>query len=239
MKAVIIAAGNSSRLWQKTNKTPKTLLPYQNGTILSTIMNNIAEAGIDEFVFILGYKSEYITNYLNENHSFGYQTDIILNPEFQRGNGLSVLLANEIITDEPFILSMSDHVVTPSAIQRIINDPRDKNLLLIDKRINDIFDIDDATKVWTNGNHIEKINKNLTEYNGIDCGIFRLTPRFFEAMRFQEKNGKESISAGVEVLIQNNDMEACFMNPKETWIDIDTPDAYHYAVDQFNKKISI
>jgi choline kinase len=131
---------------------------------------------------------------------------------------------------------MSDHVVTPSAIKRIIKDPRDKNLLLIDKRINDIFDIDDATKVWTNSNRIEKINKNLTEYNGIDCGIFRLTPRFFGAMREQEKLGKESISAGVEVLIQNNDMEACFMEPEETWIDIDTPDAYHYALDKYSIK---
>jgi choline kinase len=236
MKAVIIAAGNSSRLWPKTNKTPKTLLPYQNGTILSTIMHNIADAGIDEFVFILGFKPEYIKKYLDENHSFGFQTDIIINPEFQRGNGLSVLLANKIITDQPFILSMSDHVVTPSAIKRIIKDPRDKNLLLIDKRINDIFDIDDATKVWTNSNRIEKINKNLTEYNGIDCGIFRLTPRFFGAMREQEKLGKESISAGVEVLIQNNDMEACFMEPEETWIDIDTPDAYHYALDKYSIK---
>ena len=69
MKAVIIAAGNSSRLWPKTNKTPKTLLPYQNGTILSTIMHNIADAGIDEFVFILGFKPEYIKKYLDENLS--------------------------------------------------------------------------------------------------------------------------------------------------------------------------
>ncbi|HNW24939.1 MAG TPA: sugar phosphate nucleotidyltransferase, partial [Candidatus Cloacimonas sp.] len=45
MQAVIIAAGIGSRLWQTTKQVPKTLLPYQNGTILSTIIEHLKEAG--------------------------------------------------------------------------------------------------------------------------------------------------------------------------------------------------
>lgn len=230
MKAVIIAAGNSSRLWPATNKTPKTLLPFGEGNILSTIMHNIAETDIREFVFVLGFKAKHISDYLDQNNSFGFDTTIILNKDYHRGNGLSVLMAEQAVGEQNFILSMSDHIITPKAIERVVRSDRDKNLLLVDKQINKIFDIHDATKVWMNGNHIEKINKNLSEYNGVDCGIFRLTPRFFDAIRRQEKNGKESISAAVEILIQHNDMEAVFIHEDEKWIDIDTPDTYHYAL---------
>ncbi|MBN2184426.1 MAG: NTP transferase domain-containing protein [Candidatus Krumholzibacteriota bacterium] len=233
MKAVIIAAGTSSRLWSETDKTPKTLLPFGEGTILSSIMHNIAEAGIDEFVFILGFMAKQISDYLDRNDSFGFSTATIMNRDYLRGNGLSVLLAEQAVGSEDFILSMSDHIVTPRAIERVISDGRDKNLLLVDKRTGNIFDIDDATKVWLDGKRIERINKNLTEYNGIDCGIFRLTPRFFKTMRKQKKNGQESISAGIEILIQNGDMEAVFMNEDEKWIDIDTPDAYRFAQDSY------
>lgn len=230
MKAVIIAAGESSRLWSRTGTTPKTLLPYGGGTILSTIMNGIAEAGISEFVVVVGFKPEYITGYLEQNGSFGFRTDIIHNPEFKRGNGLSVLKACGATGGEPFILSMSDHIVTPSAVRRVIGDPRDKNLLLVDRRVESTFDIDDATKIWLEESRIARIGKNLEEYNGIDCGIFRLTQRFADAMGRQVKEGRESISAGVEELIRSDDMEACFIEQDETWIDIDTPDAYRFAV---------
>ena len=49
-------------------------------------------------------------------------------------------------------------------------------------------------------------------------------------MSRQVKEGRESISAGVEELIRSDDMEACFIEQDETWIDIDTPDAYRFAV---------
>lgn len=233
MKAVIIAAGNSSRLWPKTNMIPKTLLPFGDGTILSTIMHNIARAGIRDFVFILGFKVDLIINYLRQKNSFGFKTTIIMNNEYNRGNGLSVMLAREALGNKNFILSMSDHIITPQAITRIVTTNRDKNLLLVDKRIDNIFDIDDATKVWLRGQRIEKIGKDLTDYNGIDCGIFKLTPGFFEAMGAQINAGKESISAGVKMLIKDQDMEAVFMCDEEAWIDIDTPSAYKYAIKNF------
>jgi choline kinase len=233
MKAVIIAAGNGSRLWPHTNMTPKTLLPFGDGTILSTIMHNIAEAGINEFVFILGFKAKLVTDYLDQNHSFGFDTTIIYNNMYNRGNGLSVLLSEQALDNQNFLLSMSDHIVTAKSIERIICSDCDKNLLLVDKRIDSIVDPDDATKVWIEDDRIIQISKNLTEYNGIDCGIFRLTSHFFKAMREQEKNGNETISAAVEILIKHNDMHAVFIHEDEKWIDIDTPDIYHYALSNY------
>ena len=238
MKAVIIAAGMGSRLWEKTNHIPKTLMPYGNETLLSTIIKNISQMGINEFVIVIGYHAEYITNYLHENKNFGFKISFVENTEWQKGNGISVLAAEKEVKNENFILSMSDHIVSISALKRIAGNDSQKNLLLIDPKINKIFDIDDATKVDVRDNMIVNIGKELQNYNGIDCGIFRLNNRFFESMRQQLKLNKESISASILGLIQNKDMEAVFMEAKDYWIDIDTPEAYHHALNTLlNKNI--
>lgn len=208
-------------------------MPFGESTILANIMNNIAAAGITDFVIVVGYQAQKIQEYLYEQNHRNYKISFVENSEWTRGNGISVLLAERETRAENFILSMSDHIVSPQAIKRIANASNAANLLLIDPRINSIFDIDDATKVQVEQNKITNIGKEISGYNAIDCGIFRLTPRFFESMRQQLEFGKESISAAVQGLIQNNDMEAIFMADDEYWIDIDTPDAYEYALNNF------
>ena len=233
MKAVIIAAGQGSRLFKKTYGTPKTLLPFGNDTVMSTILKNFAKNDIRDFVIVIGYESEHILKYFEKNDLFGYNITFVKNQEWKKGLGLSVLAAEQAVNENDFILSMSDHIVSASATRRLIESDYDKNLLLVDKRVDKIFDIDDATKVLLEKNKIQQINKELTNYNGIDCGVFRLNKRFFESMRKQEKIGNETISHAVEGLIENNDMFAVFMKETENWIDIDTPEAYQHALNKF------
>ena len=231
MKAVIIAAGEGSRLWPSTNKAPKTLLPYNEGTLLSTIMDNLSTAGINEFVLVVGFESEQIVTYLNENACSGRNITFVNNSDYLKGNGLSVFKAESAVGDGPFILSMCDHLVTPGALKQIVDAPDERNLLLVDLRVDDIFDSEDATRVLTKDERIVDIGKGLKVYNGIDCGIFKLNKRFFEAMRMELAQGRDSISAGIGNLIGNNDMAAVFLRDSERWLDVDTPEAYRYALD--------
>ncbi len=236
MKAVIIAAGQSSRLWERTDRTPKTLLPFDKGTILSTIIKNLKKCGIHDIVIVVGWKKKEIKEYVRANDNFGANVTFVDNPEWRRGNGISVLAAKSVVGKEPFILSMCDHVVTPKAIKRLKKAKRKKNLLLVDKRIDQIFDIDDATKVKVKKKKIKRIGKELSRYNGIDCGVFRLDHRFFKSMKKQLKKDQESISAAVTGLIKKKKMGAVFMKKNEQWIDIDTPEAYQFAVEECAKQ---
>lgn len=233
MKTVIIAAGMSSRIFQETNGLPKTLLPFGAGTILSTILDGFSYCGLKDFIIVTGYESQKIKDYLEKNSTLDYCISFIENHEWYRGNGLSVLSAEKVVADEDFILSMSDHLLPVSAIDRLLNDDSNKNLLLVDRRIDKIFDIDDATKVFVEQNKIKQIGKNIEHYNGIDCGVFRLTHRYFDSMREQLKFGNESNSAAIEGLIKNDDMEAVFLEGPQVWIDIDTPQAYQYALKNY------
>lgn len=229
MKLVIIAAGMGSRLWEIHRETPKTLMPYQGGTLLSRILANFHSVGISEFVLIVGYLAHLIIDYCQTQLPKSYRIEFIENPDWQKGNGISVYLARQCIQEEIFLLSMSDHLVSSGGLSAIIKAPAKSNLLVVDPAIEDIFDLDDATKVRISGRRIVEIGKNISDYNGIDCGVFKLNRRFFPVMEQQIKQGKESLSNGVQALIEQDDFNAVIFPPDNHWLDVDTPEAYRYA----------
>ncbi len=228
MKAVIVAAGTGSRMHREK---PKTLLPFHDETVLSSIILNLSNADIRDICIVVGFQADHIREYVTKNKMrFDVAVSFVENNQFTRGNGISVLASESAVGNATFILSMSDHIVTSSAIRRVVESKSTSNLLLVDPRIDSVFDIDDATKVNVSGNRIIDIGKEITGYNALDCGIFRLTPRFHDSMREQLSNAHESISDAVKGLIHNSDMEAIFMQKNEQWFDIDTPEAYADAL---------
>lgn len=233
MKAVIIAAGLGSRLWNISNQIPKTLLPFGKGTILSAIINNMELSGITELAIVLGFNQQYIRDYL-ASQNFGIPITIIENLEWERGNAISVYKAREFTREQDFILSMSDHLVKPEALQKIIRSQENCNLLLVDPFIEDNFDLDDATKVQVSEGYIVSIGKELTSYNALDCGIFRLQADFFPAVEAAVDRGVESISGAVCELISAKRFKTIALCKPHQWLDIDTPEAYEFALGSFH-----
>lgn len=225
--AVIIAAGMGSRLWQTTDKTPKTLLPIGNQTILLKILNNFKKAGIEKFIIVVGWEKQSIINYVNK---FDFDVTFVENTLWDKGNGISVACVEEYLKEDSFILSMCDHIVSPEAIKRVINSKLTENILLVDAKIDEVFDIDDATKVLADENgNINNIGKEIKNYNCLDCGIFRFNKSYFSAFKQAIEQQQDSISNAVQRLIKANNMKVVKMQSNDFWLDIDTPEAYaHY-----------
>lgn len=229
MTAIIVAAGESTRLTEESDGTPKTLLPYGEGTLLSTILGNLSSAGVEDFVVVVGYRGEMIRDYLAEHKDFGRRIQLVWNPEYRRGNGVSVARARAALEREPAILAMSDHLVETRALRAVVEAPGEGTLLLTDDDVDGVFDLPDATKVLREGRRILDIGKGLTEYNAIDCGIFRLGTDFFDALEHGIAGGQESISAGARQLIEEGRFESLPLPDGCAWIDVDTPAAYRRA----------
>ena len=60
MKAIILAAGEGSRMRPLTCTRPKAMLPVANKPILEHLLIEASQAGIDEFIFIVGYRDEQV-----------------------------------------------------------------------------------------------------------------------------------------------------------------------------------
>ena len=95
MKAIIPVAGAGTKLRPHTYTQPKALIPLAGKTILSIIVDQLREAGITEFLFIVGYLGEKIQDYVKENYP-DLQTHFVFQAERQ-GIGHAIQLTREYI----------------------------------------------------------------------------------------------------------------------------------------------
>src|SRR5260370_7397178 len=110
----------------------------------------------------------------------GIERCFIENPEWQKQNGVSVLAAANHMTSL-FLLTMSDHLFDESIVDLLI-DSSDPDLLnvALDRKLDAIFDLDDAMKVQTRGGQIVAIGKHLRNYDAIDTGMFVCPVKIFD-----------------------------------------------------------
>jgi glucose-1-phosphate thymidylyltransferase len=109
LKVIIPVAGIGSRLRPHTHTQPKALVPVAGKPILSHIVDNLINAGIRDFIFILGYLGDKIENYIDATYPDIQATFIVQEP--REGPGHAVWLAKNFINDsDDVIIALGDTV---------------------------------------------------------------------------------------------------------------------------------
>ncbi|MFO7610585.1 MAG: sugar phosphate nucleotidyltransferase [Candidatus Krumholzibacteriia bacterium] len=133
MKAVIPAAGVGTRLRPHTLTRPKALLPVAGKPILAHIVDDLAAAGVDGFVLIVGYKGDAVREWFARERP---DLDItFVQQERRLGLGHAVWTAREALGDEPFFCILGDTILKADYAQllraptnligvREVDDPR-------------------------------------------------------------------------------------------------------------------
>src|SRR3990172_9472979 len=112
MKCLIIAAGKGKRLKQKGDSKP--LLPVLGIPLIERVIRTALETGVEEFYVVTGYHGDQLSDFLNRlADRLAIQITSLANDDWEKGNGLSVLKAREVL-QEPFLLLMADHLFEPS-----------------------------------------------------------------------------------------------------------------------------
>lgn len=108
MKAIIPVAGAGAKLRPHTYTQPKALIPIAGKTILSFIVDQLNEAGITEFIFIVGYLGEKIQEYVMQTYPhltthFVYQNE-------RQGTGHAIELTKNIVGDDEVFVVLGDTI---------------------------------------------------------------------------------------------------------------------------------
>ena len=120
MKAIIPVAGTGAKLRPHTYTQPKALIPIAGKPILSFIVDQLQEAGITEFIFIIGYLGEKIQDYVTVTYPqltchFVQQTE-------RSGTGHAIELTRNLVgTDEVFV-ALGD-TVCEYDVKEMVNSP--------------------------------------------------------------------------------------------------------------------
>lgn len=108
MKAIIPVAGAGTKLRPHTYTQPKALIPLAGKTLLSIIVDQLEEAGIREFVFVVGYLGDKIQDYVKKHYSHLQCHFVVQNDRL--GLGHAIYLTRDIVGDDEIFIVLGDTI---------------------------------------------------------------------------------------------------------------------------------
>ena len=184
-KALILAAGQGTRLRPHTDHKPKCMVELLGKPMLHRQLEVLESAGIKDLVLIGGYKADKLN---------APQTKIVLNPRFAETNMVSTLFCaeSEMTDGEDLIISYGDIVYEPKVLQSLLATDApiviavDNNWLdLWQSRMEDPLSDAETLKLDANGNITELGKKptSLAEIQGQYMGLIKIRGDFIKTFK--------------------------------------------------------
>lgn len=113
-QAVVLAAGRGTRMGGMTSEVPKPMLPVQGRPILEHVLDNLAAAGVERFLLVVGYRHEMVEKHFRQwplPVEFRVQDPV-------DGTGSAARLARGFAAGDPVLLTFGDILCDPGAYDR-------------------------------------------------------------------------------------------------------------------------
>ncbi|MHA1784388.1 MAG: bifunctional sugar-1-phosphate nucleotidylyltransferase/acetyltransferase [Candidatus Helarchaeota archaeon] len=224
MKAVILSAGEGTRLRPFTFTRPKHLLPIVGKPLLEHTIESLKKIGITDIIIVIGYLEEMIRDYFEDGSKLGVNIEYV-NQQVIEGTAAAIKLVEDVVNDEPFLLQYGDVLIPPESYPPLIK----KFKKLTPSSILSVREVEDPSKfgvIQTKGdNVITIIEKPKTEISKlVNAGIYIFTKDIFEAINKTNKSqrGEYEITDSIQILI-NDGKDVLKYELPSWWKDIGLP----------------
>jgi choline kinase len=238
-EAVILMAGEGSRLRGSDNTFLKPFVPLLGRPLISYTLDTLIRAGIKTVDFVVGYESGRMIEQVKQFLPSDLSASFIENRNWQKQNGISLLAAASHVS-KPFLLTMSDHLFDDAVVDRLLDSSEPGFLdVAVDRKLDSIFDLEDAMKVQTCKDRITNIGKTLRYYDAIDTGLFVCPVEIFDYLE-RAKSGSSgsdcSLADAVQLMAGDKNVRAIDIG-EAWWQDVDTPQMLKHAERQMSKRM--
>lgn len=233
MRAVILAAGLSTRIRSITNGTPKCLLRFGNRTILDFQIESLFNAGIESLAIVTGYGQEHIFEHVARRQAEKRDSiRFIVNPKFATTNNIySLWLARHWVHGSSFICLNADVLFHPEILLPAIRTTADISMIVDDEWR------DETMKVIIRGQNILAMGKQIgkSEASGTYLGVTTFSHRIWEpiysAIGELLREGQTNVffNAAVERLIAAGWQVGFTKTDGLPWAEIDDANDLRYA----------
>jgi bifunctional UDP-N-acetylglucosamine pyrophosphorylase/glucosamine-1-phosphate N-acetyltransferase len=223
-KVIILAAGKGTRMKELTKDQPKHLLEINGKPFLLYILNNLKQAGFEEFVIVYGYKGHHMEEFAKKNKD---KFNITLINQFEilgdeeHGTARALEAARSVVGNENFIVQYGDNLYFPA----------DLKLLNINDEYNYVCGA--QAREWQNygvlifkDNLLEKIVEKPREFvsNIINVGLYKFTPDIFSAIKKVQKSprGEYELTDAVNILAAGKKVKVKMMKGER--LDLSKPE---------------
>ncbi len=224
MKAIIPVAGAGTKLRPHTYTQPKALIPLAGKTILSIIVDQLKDAGITDFIFIIGYLGEKIQDYVTTNYP--ELTTHFITQNNRQGTGHAIEITKELVGADEILIVLGD-TIAEYDVQQMIHSPQS---MLAVKKVDDPrnFGVAEIEEDGTITKLVEK--PAIPKSNMAIVGVYKIkeTDILFECLEKIQQT-KEStyenfyLTDALDCMIKNG---AVFTSLKvENWFDCGQKDS--------------
>ena len=208
MKAIILTAGEGTRMRPLTVTKPKTMLQVGGKPILQYNVESLRDAGINEITMVVGYREEVIKDHFKDGSDHGVNINYVTQEE--RLGTAHAIGSTKNLVDGKFIILNGDIIVDPELIEDLIQKYTSENA----RSILVLAEVDDPSSfgvVEIDGDKITKIVEKPAPgeapSNLINAGIYIFDDHIFNAIELTEKSQRGEYEITDSLQIQMNDGE--------------------------------
>jgi UDP-N-acetylglucosamine diphosphorylase/glucosamine-1-phosphate N-acetyltransferase len=217
LKAVILAAGEGNRMRPLTSNRPKVMLPIANKPILEHLLIEVKEAGIGEFILIVGYCDEQVRSYFGKGDKWGVNIDYSEQRK-QLGTADAIRMVEGMV-DENFLIINGDVVVSRQDIKKLIRNTHNTMSVIEVKDHRGLGMVELSGKKVVNIYEKTERPPTLTA----NAGLYLFTPEVFDAISRTEKSprGEYEITDSLKILM--NTKSGLHYQELQLWLDLSYP----------------
>ena len=216
MQAIILAAGEGSRMRPLTSNRPKVMLPVCGRPILEQIVFRAKQADVERFVFVVGYGADAVKSHFGDGSDLGTRIDYVVQDR-QLGTGHALLAAEAMAEDRFFVLN-GDVLPDAESLKSMITV---KGNAVAAKRVPDPSRY--GVFVEDGGYMKSVIEKSETPPSDLaNAGIYIFESEIFEATKKAKmsKRGEYELTDGLNILAKKEKIKIIEF---KDWIEIGRP----------------
>ena len=216
MQCVVLAAGEGKRMRPLTARRPKVMLPVANRPMMEHLVLAARDAGITEFVLVVGYGEREVRSHFGDGSRFGIH--ISYAPQRQQMGTADALRSAQDLVTGPFLAMNGDMILTSDDITRIIRIPAPCMCTSTTDHPGDFGVVIVENDLVT---ALEEKSKQLKS-STINAGAYLFTPDIFDLLArvSLSSRGELELTDALSILIGERRLRAI---PLSAWMDIGYP----------------
>jgi L-glutamine-phosphate cytidylyltransferase len=227
MKAIILSAGQGSRLGHMVDDQPKCLIDFNGRTLLDRQLDTLEANGVHEAVVVTGFHDDRVEEALVKR-SGGPKVRTIFNPFYKvADNTGSLYMAREELSGDCLVWN-GDTLVSTALMRRVVGNDRSGICVTVDRK--DSYDDDDMKVVAADDGRLRAIGKRISEgVNAESIGLLAFrgggAEQFREAIERAMRTSEGTTIWYLRVihhLAQNGDVWTLDIKGEE-WGEVDFP----------------
>ena len=230
-KVVVAAAGQGTRMLELSNNKSKHLINVQDRPFLAYLMDNLAAAGYDDIILVVGFKKELMEDFKQgflKSAKFPVKIQIvdqheILGPkEKEYGTACPIKCVKGIVGSENFIYVYGDNLFSVEDLKSMNIDDGFCYIAGLRQDHPEKYGV----LIEDGDDFLEEIIEKPKEFVGdlINAGLYKFTPEVFKKIDLIEKSPRGEYEITDAISLLSNEKKVKIKKIKDYWHDFGNPE---------------